>query len=59
MREEKERPYYAQAIPVPETPRPRHNPPAWRKTKVIGKRLPARMSSPNWGPWNPSCKIQR
>ncbi len=40
MREEKERPYYAQAIPVPETPRPRSNPPAWSKTEVIGKRLP-------------------
>ena len=40
MREEKERPYYVQAIPVPETPRPRHNLPAWRKTKVIGKREP-------------------
>ena len=40
MKEEKERPYYAQAIPIPETPKPRYTPPAWEKTKVIGKRLP-------------------
>jgi xanthine dehydrogenase YagR molybdenum-binding subunit len=40
MKEEKERPYYAQAIPVPETPTPRSSPPAWKKTAVIGKRLP-------------------
>ena len=40
MKEEKERPYYAQATPVPETPMPRSSPPAWKKTAVIGKRVP-------------------
>ncbi len=40
MKEEKERPYYAQAISVPETPMSRPGPPAWKKTAVIGKRLP-------------------
>ncbi len=40
MREEKERLYYVQAIPVPETPKPSHTPSPWKETKVIGKRLP-------------------
>jgi xanthine dehydrogenase YagR molybdenum-binding subunit len=40
MREERDRPYYVQAIPVPETPKPRHHPSAWEKTEVIGKPLP-------------------
>ena len=40
MTEERERLYYVQAIPVPETPRPSHTPPALKETKVIGKRLP-------------------
>lgn len=40
MREEKERLYYVQNIPVPGTPKPSHTPSAWKKTKVIGKRLP-------------------
>ncbi|MGZ3524713.1 MAG: xanthine dehydrogenase family protein molybdopterin-binding subunit [Thermodesulfobacteriota bacterium] len=40
MKEEKERPYYVQNIPVPGTPKPSHTPSAWKKTRVIGKRLP-------------------
>ncbi len=40
MREEKERLYYVQNIPLPGTPKPIHTPSAWKKTKVIGKRLP-------------------
>jgi len=40
MREEKERLYYVQNIPVPETPKPSQRPSAWKETKVIGKRLP-------------------
>jgi CO/xanthine dehydrogenase Mo-binding subunit len=40
MREERDRPYYVQAIPVPETPKPRHHPSAWEKTEVIGEPLP-------------------
>jgi xanthine dehydrogenase YagR molybdenum-binding subunit len=40
MKEERERLYYVQAIPVPETPKPTHTPPAWKETKVIGKRPP-------------------
>jgi len=40
MREEKEKLYYVQNIPVPETPRPTHTPSAWKETKIIGKRLP-------------------
>lgn len=40
MREEKERIYYVQNVPVPGTPKPSHKPSAWKKTKVIGKRLP-------------------
>ena len=39
MRKE-ERPYYVQAVPVPETPGPRSNPGAWKKTEVVGKPLP-------------------
>jgi xanthine dehydrogenase YagR molybdenum-binding subunit len=35
-----ERPYYVQAVPVPETPGPRFNPGAWKKTEVVGKPLP-------------------
>jgi len=40
MKEEKERLYYVQNIPVPGTPKPAHTPSAWKETKVIGKRLP-------------------
>ena len=40
MREEKEKLYYVQNIPIPETPKPSHTPLAWKETKVIGKRLP-------------------
>lgn len=40
MRDEKERQYYVQAIPVPETPKPSHTPSPWNEIKVIGKRLP-------------------
>jgi xanthine dehydrogenase YagR molybdenum-binding subunit len=40
MKDERERLYYVQAIPVPETPKPTHTPPDWKETKVIGKRLP-------------------
>jgi CO/xanthine dehydrogenase Mo-binding subunit len=40
MNEEKDRLYYVQAIPVPETPKPTHTSSAWKETKVIGKRLP-------------------
>jgi CO/xanthine dehydrogenase Mo-binding subunit len=40
MKGEKEKPYYVQAIPVPETPKPRVIPPAWKETKIIGKRMP-------------------
>jgi xanthine dehydrogenase YagR molybdenum-binding subunit len=35
-----ERPYYVQAVPVPETPGPRFNPGTWKKTEVVGKPLP-------------------
>jgi CO/xanthine dehydrogenase Mo-binding subunit len=38
MREEQKRLYYVQNIPVPETPKPKQNPPPWRKTEVIGTR---------------------
>jgi CO/xanthine dehydrogenase Mo-binding subunit len=40
MRDEKEKLYYVQAIPVPETPKPSHTPSAWKETRIIGKRLP-------------------
>jgi CO/xanthine dehydrogenase Mo-binding subunit len=40
MSKEKETLYLAQAIPVPETSRPQQDPSAWKKTEVIGKRLP-------------------
>jgi xanthine dehydrogenase YagR molybdenum-binding subunit len=40
MRKKEERPYYVQAVPVPETPGPRFNPGAWKKTEVVGKPLP-------------------
>ena len=40
MAEEKEGIYYAQNIPIPETPKPKQTPSAWKATKVIGKRLP-------------------
>jgi len=40
MSDRRERPYYAQNIPVPETPRPRQNPDAWKKTVVVGKPVP-------------------
>jgi CO/xanthine dehydrogenase Mo-binding subunit len=40
MREDGDRPYYVQAIPVPETPKPRHHPSTWEKTEVIGKPFP-------------------
>jgi xanthine dehydrogenase YagR molybdenum-binding subunit len=40
MSDRKERPYYAQNIPVPETPRPKQNPDAWKKTEVVGKPMP-------------------
>ena len=40
MKEERDRLYYVQAIPVPETPKPTYTPSAWKETKVIGKRLP-------------------
>ena len=40
MRDEKERLYYVQNIPVPGTPKPSHTPSAWKETRVIGKRLP-------------------
>jgi len=32
--------YLAQAVPVPETPKPKQDPSGWKKTEVIGKRLP-------------------
>jgi CO/xanthine dehydrogenase Mo-binding subunit len=40
MTEERERLYYVQAIPVPETPKPSYTPSALKETKVIGKRMP-------------------
>ncbi len=40
MTDERGRQYYVQNIPIPETPRPRQNPTAWKKTDVVGKRLP-------------------
>ena len=42
MTEEKEGIYYAQNIPIPETPKPSHTPSAWKKTKVVGKRAAPR-----------------
>jgi len=40
MVEEKEGIYYAQNIPIPETPRPRYMPSPWKATKVVGKPVP-------------------
>ena len=40
MTDERVRQYYVQNIPVPETPKPRQNPAAWKKTEVVGRRLP-------------------
>jgi CO/xanthine dehydrogenase Mo-binding subunit len=40
MSKENERLYFVQAIPVPETPKPKQNPVAWQKTEVVGKPLP-------------------
>jgi xanthine dehydrogenase YagR molybdenum-binding subunit len=40
MSKEKETLYLAQAVPVPETPKPKQDPSGWKKTEVIGKRLP-------------------
>ncbi|HSB05352.1 MAG TPA: molybdopterin cofactor-binding domain-containing protein, partial [Thermodesulfobacteriota bacterium] len=40
MRKEKETLYLAQAVPVPETPKPKQDPSGWKKTEVIGKGLP-------------------
>ena len=39
MSKENERLYLAQAVPVPETPKLKQDPLAWKKTEVIGKRL--------------------
>jgi xanthine dehydrogenase YagR molybdenum-binding subunit len=40
MREDGRKTYYAQAIPVSETPKPRQGPGPWKKTGVVGKPLP-------------------
>jgi len=40
MGEEQSRPYYVQNLPIPETPRPKKNPPGWKKTEIIGKERP-------------------
>ena len=39
MREDERRIYYAQAIPVSETSKPRQGPGSWKKTEVVGKPL--------------------
>ena len=40
MGEEQNRLYYVQNLPIPETPRPKKNPPGWKKTEIIGKERP-------------------
>jgi CO/xanthine dehydrogenase Mo-binding subunit len=40
MGEEQNRLYYVQNLPIPETPRPKKNPPGWKKTEIIGKETP-------------------
>ena len=40
MKEEREKVYYAQALPVAETQKPTLTSSAWKETKVIGKPLP-------------------
>ena len=40
MADESQNIYYVQGFPVPETPMPGKEPPAWKTTNVVGKRLP-------------------
>src|SRR5512136_2396764 len=40
MEDKRGRLYYAQGIPVPETPRPNQQPGPWKETRVVGKPLP-------------------
>ena len=40
MSDERDRLYYVQGIPVPETPKPNQQPRPWKETEVVGKPLP-------------------